>query len=439
MINVAVIGGGRIGRLHLKNLSRIPNVKVVGVAEIKPTEDLYNLVAELAPPLSRTPSPFRPLSPTTSNGVCNGTPSTATSLSSAVPICIATTTPPLPSPSAPSPTPSVSVTPPTPTTPHPTANGNGPVNGSRPTLSPTPSPPLAVLPFPIVEDYHTLLNDPTIEAVLVCTNTALHPQICLDALKAGKHVFCEKPVSYDLDVLRKLQEEVDRTGLILQVGFNRRFDNHFRRGREILSSGKVGRPHTIRITSRDPTFNLEYLREAAKAGGIYFDFVIHDFDMLHYLISGFQESTTVSDVVAMGSTLLAPELTELGDVDTSVVTLKLNNGCLVIIDNSRQAVYGYDQRIEIFGADGCIMINNEQCSSAVVLSRDPPSSDKLKWFFADRYADAFLNEMEEFINCVRNQGKPSVGLKDAYNAVHLATLAKQSLTEHRIVSNITGH
>ena len=191
----------------------------------------------------------------------------------------------------------------------------------------------------VVRDYHELLDDPSIPAVLIATSTDTHAMIVIDAARAGKHIFCEKPLALDLPSIDAALAAVDAAGVKLQVGFNRRFDAAFRRVRELVASGEIGRPCILRIASRDPEPPpAEY---AKVSGGMFLDMTIHDFDMARFQVG------EVEEVYAMGGVLVAPWLAEAGDIDTDIVTLRFANGALGVIDNSRQAVYGYDQRLEV--------------------------------------------------------------------------------------------
>ena len=203
----------------------------------------------------------------------------------------------------------------------------------------------------VVRDYHELLADNDIEAILIATSTDTHAFIMKDAAVAGKHIFCEKPLALDLAEIDEALAVVEKAGVKLQVGFNRRFDKSFRRVHEIVASGEIGRPCILRITNRDPDFPaMEFMR---VSGGMFLDMTIHDFDMARFQVG------EVEEVYAMGGVLIEPELNEFGDIDTDIVTLKFANGAVGAIDNSRQAVYGYDQRLEVFCSNGTAMAENE--------------------------------------------------------------------------------
>ncbi len=209
----------------------------------------------------------------------------------------------------------------------------------------------------VVKDYHDLLADKDIEAVLIATSTPTHAFIMKDVARAGKHIFCEKPLALDLEEIDEALAEVEKAGVKLQVGFNRRFDKSFQKVHEIVASGEIGRPCILHITNRDPEVPaMEFMR---ASGGMFLDMTIHDFDMARFQVG------EVEEVYAIGSVLIEPELKELGDIDTNIVTLKFTNGAVGAIDNSRQAVYGYDQRLEVFCSNGTAMAENETENTTV--------------------------------------------------------------------------
>ena len=209
----------------------------------------------------------------------------------------------------------------------------------------------------VVRDYHELLADETIEAILIATSTPTHAIIVKDCAAAGKQIFCEKPLALDLADIDDALAEVEKAGVKLQVGFNRRFDKSYQKVHEIVASGEIGRPCILQITNRDPDFPaMEFMR---ASGGIFLDLAIHDFDMVRYQVG------EVDEVYAMGSVLINQELNEFNDVDTAVVSLKFANGAVGSIDNSRKAVYGYDQRLEVFCSNGTAMAENEAESTVV--------------------------------------------------------------------------
>ena len=207
------------------------------------------------------------------------------------------------------------------------------------------------------QDHRRILEDERVDAVLICSSTDTHAQFIEDAAKAGKQIFCEKPIALDLGKIDRALATVDQAGVKLQVGFNRRFDPSFRRVQEIVAAGEIGEPQILRITSRDPAPPpIEYVQ---VSGGIFLDMTIHDFDMARFLMG-----REVESVYAAGEVLIDPAIGQAGDVDTAVITLHFENGALGVIDNSRQALYGYDQRVEVFGSGGLVTADNDYPNSA---------------------------------------------------------------------------
>jgi myo-inositol 2-dehydrogenase / D-chiro-inositol 1-dehydrogenase len=278
------------------------------------------------------------------------------------------------------------------------------------------------LEIPIAEkDYRALLENKDIDAVVICSSTDTHAQIISEAAEAGKHIFCEKPIALDLYKIDQAIAAVKKFGVKLQVGFNRRFDPSFKKAKELVVKGAIGTPHLVRISSRDPEPPpISYVK---VSGGIFLDMMIHDFDMARFLLS--QE---VSELMAVGSCLVDPAIGEAGDIDTAIVTLKYEGGAWGTIDNSRKAVYGYDQRIEIFGSEGCIMVGNPKSTEVTINSAKDTISDKPLYFFIERYQDAYLAEMEEFIKCIQENKETSVGGFDGKISVQMGYAAKESLT-----------
>ena len=241
-----------------------------------------------------------------------------------------------------------------------------------------------------------------------------------DAAAAGKHVFCEKPIDLDLARIDSALEAVNAAGILLQVGFNRRFDPSFARIRQLVASGEIGQPHLVRVTSRDPAPPpVEYVR---ASGGIFLDMMIHDFDMARFVTG--QE---VVEVFAMGGVLVEPQIGAAGDVDTTIVTLRFDSGALGAIDNSRRAVYGYDQRVEVFGSEGCASADNGYPNQVTVSTGKSVSRDLPFNFFIERYADAYLAEMDAFVRSVADGGASPVDGADGREPVVIALAAQRSL------------
>jgi myo-inositol 2-dehydrogenase / D-chiro-inositol 1-dehydrogenase len=269
-------------------------------------------------------------------------------------------------------------------------------------------------------DYKKIVEDPSIDAVFVCSSTDTHSQISYEAIKQGKHVFCEKPIDYDIDRIKMVIDAVEQEKVKFQVGFNKRFDRNYKKLYDAVRAGDVGAPHIIKITSRDPGLPpIEYIK---VSGGIFVDMMIHDFDMMRYL-----SGEEVVEVYAGGSVLIDPAVGKAGDVDTAIVQLKFESGALGVIDNSRQAVYGYDQRAEVFGSKGCIMTKNETPNLTTYYSKDAVTTEKPLYFFLERFNDAYINEASIFIDCVINDKPVPVSAVDGLKPVLIAIAAQKSL------------
>jgi myo-inositol 2-dehydrogenase / D-chiro-inositol 1-dehydrogenase len=278
----------------------------------------------------------------------------------------------------------------------------------------------------ILRDPAALLSDPEIQAVLICSSTDTHADFVVAAAKAGKHIFCEKPIDLTVPKVRAALDAVKKAGVKLQVGFNRRFDHNFRRVRELVESGQVGTPHLIKISSRDPEPPpSDYV---AVSGGIFLDMTIHDFDMAR-----FQAGAEVAEVYAVGANLIDEAIRKAGDVDTAIVTLRFENGALGVIDNSRRAAYGYDQRVEVFGTKGAAVAENDAPSTVKFSCEAGVIGEKPLYFFLERYQQAFVDEMRAFLEAVaRDQPTPVTG-EDGMQDLRVGLAAKLSLAQGRPV------
>jgi myo-inositol 2-dehydrogenase/D-chiro-inositol 1-dehydrogenase len=277
-----------------------------------------------------------------------------------------------------------------------------------------------------VRDYRAVLENPAVQAVVVCSATDTHASIIEAAAAAGMHVFCEKPLALRLEEIDRALEAVRRAGVRLQVGFNRRFDANNRRVRQAVEQGEIGWPHRVHVISRDPAApSLEYLK---ASGGIFLDMTIHDFDLARFLVG-----SEVTEVYSAAGALGHPEIGALGDLDTAVVVLRFANGVIGTIDNSRHAVYGYDQRVEVFGSGGSINTTNQYPNAAVLSDARSVRRDLPLHFFMERYVDSYLAEMTAFVDAVSGNKPVPVTGADGRAATVLALAARRSFDEHRPV------
>jgi myo-inositol 2-dehydrogenase / D-chiro-inositol 1-dehydrogenase len=278
----------------------------------------------------------------------------------------------------------------------------------------------------VFSNYMDVINHPEVEAVVICSPTDTHARYIVDAAKAGKHIFCEKPVDLSLEVIKGAIKAVTGAGVKLMVGFNRRFDPNFAKIRQLVVDGKIGDPHILKITSRDPAPPpAEY---SAVSGGMFMDMTIHDFDMARYIAG-----SEVTEVYTKAAVLVDPAIGKAGDVDTAIITLTFANGAIGVIDNSRKAVYGYDQRVEIFGSKGMLSADNNFPENHRYFASDGVHGSLPLNFFMDRYLEAYANEMKIFCDAVINNLKLPVDGNDGLMSVAIALAAKKSYLENRPV------
>ncbi len=271
-----------------------------------------------------------------------------------------------------------------------------------------------------------IFADPEISVVLICSSTDTHADLIIKAAKAGKNIFCEKPVDLTVKKVAAALKAVKEAGVKLQVGFNRRFDHNFARVRDMVASGDIGAPQIVKITSRDPS--PPPLTYVAVSGGLFLDMMIHDFDMARFLAG-----SEVVEVYAKGAVLVDPAIGKAGDVDTAIVTLTFANGVLATIDNSRKAVYGYDQRVEVFGSKGAACAENDAPTTVKLYSESGVCGDKPLHFFLERYKDAYINEVKAFFDAIAKGKEVPVSGEDGLRNLVVGLAAKKSLAEGRPV------
>jgi len=276
-------------------------------------------------------------------------------------------------------------------------------------------------------DYKEVLTNPEVEAVLICSPTDTHSQYIIEAAEAGKHIFCEKPLDLSLEIIQNTLSAVERAGVKIMVGFNRRFDPNFSKIKQMVDRGEIGTPHILQITSYDPMPPPpEYV---AVSGGMFLDMTIHDFDMARFVIG-----SEVKEVYAKANVLIDPAIGEAGDVDTAVTTLFFENGAIGTIANSRQAVYGYDQRLEVFGSEGMVHVTNNTPDNHTYYNKLGSHGSLPLNFFMDRYTESYKVELEAFVNAVVNNSEiPATG-KDGLMSVAVGLAAKRSAAENRPVT-----
>jgi myo-inositol 2-dehydrogenase/D-chiro-inositol 1-dehydrogenase len=276
------------------------------------------------------------------------------------------------------------------------------------------------------QDYRAVLGHPDIQAVVICSSTDTHARIIEEAAQSGKHIFCEKPIALNLQSIDRALEAVERAGVKLQIGFNRRFDANYRRVRQAVEQGEIGRPHLLHIVSRDPNPPpVEYIR---ISGGIFLDMTIHDFDMARFLIG-----SEVEELFVLANVMDNPAIGAVGDVDTTVVMLQFSNGVIGTISNSRHAAYGYDQRVELLGSAGAVCTGNNYPNTAIISDSHSVRRDLPLHFFVERYTESFVSEMAAFVDAVLHDAPVPVNGLDGRIPVVMALAAHKSLVEHRPV------
>jgi myo-inositol 2-dehydrogenase/D-chiro-inositol 1-dehydrogenase len=282
------------------------------------------------------------------------------------------------------------------------------------------------LGVPVAGNVDELLASPDVDAVAICASTETHTDLLVAAAQAGKPAFCEKPISLDLPEVDRALAAIAEAGIPVQIGFNRRFDPAHESVARAATDGTIGEVHLVRISSRDPAPPpMEYVR---GSGGIFLDMTIHDFDMARYVTG-----SEVVEVFARGAVRVDPGFADADDVDTAVVTLTHENGCLTVIDNSRETAYGYDQRVEAFGALGMAASENPLAHTGIVRTADGTSAPALPHFFLDRYVPSYVREWEAFVGAVRAGRAPPVTAADGRAPLVIGLAAWRSLREARPV------
>ena len=271
-----------------------------------------------------------------------------------------------------------------------------------------------------------VLSSAGVDAVAICSSTDTHVPLLIAAARAGKAIFCEKPVSLDLAKVDEALAVVYASGVPIQIGFNRRFDPAHASVRAAVVDGSVGDLHILRITSRDPAPPpIAYIK---VSGGLFLDMMIHDFDMARFITG-----SEVVDVYAQAAVRVDPAIGEAGDVDTAVVMLRHDNGCITTIDNSRQAVYGYDQRVEAFGSGGMAASENPLSHTGIRRSAAGTISQTVPYFFLDRYIPSYVEEWKAFVAYVTDGGQSPVSAHDGRAPLVIGLAAWKSHREGRPV------
>ena len=275
-------------------------------------------------------------------------------------------------------------------------------------------------------DYKDLISDQQVNTVIICSPTNQHAENIIAAAQAGKNIFCEKPMDLSIQTATKVLQIVEKAGVKFMLGFNRRFDPNFMKIKSLIEEGKVGDPQIVKITSRDPAPPpIDYIK---SSGGMFLDMTIHDFDMARFMVS-----SKVISIFAVGRNLVDPNIGIAGDIDTAVVTITFDSGAIATIDNSRQAVYGYDQRLEVFGSEGMAGTENNKSDNHYYYNKKGQSESLPLHFFMDRYILSYFNEIKAFIDCIVHDEVPKVGGQDGLISLAMGWAANTSMQENRVV------
>ncbi len=271
-----------------------------------------------------------------------------------------------------------------------------------------------------------VLGDPRVQAVFIASSTDTHVELIARSVQAGKAVLCEKPIDLDIARVDACWRAIAAFRPVVMLGFNRRFDPSFRALHDRVAAGEIGRVEQIVITSRDPAAPPG--RYIAGSGGLFRDMTIHDFDMARYLAGD------IVEVQAMGANLIDPDIKAQGDIDAAMLVMRAASGALVHINNSRRCVYGYDQRIEVFGQAGMLQAHNRHHTTVEAWSHERTrAKDPVQDFFIARYADAYRAELDHFMACVETGAAPLPGFADGRDALRLADAARESMACGQVV------
>ena len=269
------------------------------------------------------------------------------------------------------------------------------------------------------KDPDDVFLNPDIDAVVITSVTDTHADFIIRAAKAGKDIFCEKPIDHDVDRIVEAIHAVQEANVILQVGFMRRFDVHNHALAEAVHEGKIGAIEVLKITDRDPAPpSMDYIR---TSGGIYVDFMIHDFDMARYIMQ-----CEATEVFATGATVMDPEIAEQGDFGSGHAIVKFENGAIAVLESTRRATFGEDQRIEAIGSKG-LVINDNVCRNNVKFyDADGAHSASFPWHFQERSKDAYFVELHAFAKAINERSESPLGGWDGLQAVLIAEAAARS-------------
>jgi scyllo-inositol 2-dehydrogenase (NAD+) len=275
-------------------------------------------------------------------------------------------------------------------------------------------------------DFNDLINDSSVDAIVVMTPTKLHQVVVLAAARAGKPIFCEKPLSLSIDDAKLMQEAVAKSGVFFQLGFMRRFDAGYAAARKKIDAGAIGKPCVFKSTSKDKERpSVDYLRPE-NSGGLFIDMGIHDFDLARWFMG------EVASVYSTGGVLAYPEMNGIGDWDNAITNMRFKNGCIGVVHLSRNGVYGYGIHTEIVGTEGTIQIGYDRETPVLLLTKDTISHDTIPGFY-ERFENAYITQLQDFVRNLVERRPPPISIDDGIAAQRIALAATQSAQENRVV------
>lgn len=278
----------------------------------------------------------------------------------------------------------------------------------------------------ITDNADDVIHHPEIDAILICTSTNVHADYVIKVAKAGKAIFCEKPLDLSLEKVRETLAVVESSKVPLMLAFNQRLDPNFQEIKQAVLKGRIGKLRSVHIISRDPgPPPIPYIK---ASGGLFLDMTIHDLDMARYIVG-----EEVKEVYAKGYNLVDPEIGKAGDIDSGYLMLTFNNDVTVLIENSRHASYGYDQRLEVFGSEGMMKAENPLKTTNYLLDQHGVHLSRNLDFFIDRYAESYRIEMQTFVECLQKKIPMPITGEDGFQAMLIALAANISLKENRPV------
>lgn len=275
-------------------------------------------------------------------------------------------------------------------------------------------------------DFNDLVQDKAVDAVVVMTPTKLHKDVVVAAARAGKPIFCEKPLSLGLDDAQAMEEAVARSGVFFQLGFMRRFDAGYAAAKRKVDAGEIGRPCVFKSTSKDKERpSVDYLRPE-NSGGLFIDMGIHDFDLARWFMG------EVASVYSTGGVLAYPEMAGIGDWDNAITALRFQNGCIGSVTLSRNGVYGYGIHTEIVGTEGTLQIGYDRETPVLLMKKDTIAHDTVPGFY-ERFENAYILQLQDFVTNLRENRAPPITVHDGIAAQRVALAATESARTNKSV------